>query len=59
MESINDPSLVTLAVNPKEYLEYIKSEYINKKRKGIKKGSVGMDYENFAERIRPLFDFDS
>ena len=59
VESINDPCLVTLATNPKEYLEYFQSEAINKKHKGIKKGAVGMDYENFAERIKPLFNFDS
>ena len=59
VESINDPCLVTLATNPKEYLEYFKSESINKKRKDIKKGAVGMDYENFAERIKPLFHFDT
>ena len=52
VESINDACLVTLAVNPKEYLEYFQSETINKKHKGIKKGSVGMDLENFAERIK-------
>ena len=51
--------MVTLAVNPKEYYEYFKSENINKKHKGIKKGSLGMDFENYAERIKPLFDFDS
>ena len=59
IENINDPCLVTLAVNPKEYLEYFKSEIINKKHKEIKKGSVGMHYENFAERIKPLFSFDT
>ena len=59
VESINDPCLVTLATNPKEYLEYFKSKSINKKHKGIKKGAVGMDYENFAERIKPLFHFDT
>ena len=59
VESINDPCLVTLATNPKEYLEYFKSESINKKHKDIKKGAVGMDYENFAERIKPLFHFDT
>ena len=37
VESINDPCLVTLAVNPKEYFEYFESENINKKHKGIKK----------------------
>ena len=59
VENINDPCLVTLAVNPKEYLEYLKSENINKKHKGVKKGSVGMNYENITERIKPLFDFDT
>ena len=59
VESINDPCLVALATNPKEYLEYFKSQSINKKHKGIKKGAVVMDYENFAERIKPLFHFDT
>ena len=31
VDSINDPCLVTLAVNPKEYFEYFKSENVNKK----------------------------
>ena len=59
VESIDDPCLVTLAVNRKEYFEYFKSENVNKKHKGIKKGSAGMEYENYAERIKPLHDFDS
>ena len=58
VENINDPCFVTLAVNPKEYLEYFKSENVNKKHKGIKKGLVGMDFENFAERIKPFHSFD-
>ena len=33
VESINDPCLVTLAVNPKEYFEYFKSENVNKKQR--------------------------
>ena len=59
VEHIDDPCYVTLAVNPKEYLEYFKSDSVNKKHKGIKKGSVGMDYENYAERIKPLFSFET
>ena len=59
VESVNDPCLVTLAANPKEYLQYFKSQAINKKHKGIKKGAVGMDYKNFAEIIKPLFNFDT
>ena len=61
VENMNDSCLITLAVNPKEYIEYFKSENLKKKQKhkGIKKGSVGMDYENFVERIKPLYDFDT
>ena len=32
VENINDPCLVTLAVNPKEYIEYFKSENVKKKQ---------------------------
>ena len=59
VESISDPCLVTLAVNPKEYFEYFKSENVNKKHKGIKKGFAGMDFENYAERIKPLYNSES
>ena len=59
VEHIDDPCYVTLAVNPKEYLEYFKSNSTNKKHKGIKKGSTGMEHENCAERMKPLFDFNT
>ena len=45
-----------MAVNPKEYYEYFKSENSNKKHKGNKKGSPGLEYENYAERIKPLIN---
>ena len=57
VEHIDDRCYVTLAVNPKEYYEYFKTVNSNKKHKGIKKGSPGMEYENYAERIKPLIDF--
>ena len=37
IENISDPCLLTSAVNPKEYLELLKSRYLNEKHKGIKK----------------------
>ena len=58
VENIDDPCYVTLAVNPKEYFEYFKSELVNKKHKGIKKGSIGMEFKNYAERIEPIKEFD-
>ena len=59
VEHVNDLCYVTLAVNPKEYFEFFKSQKSNKKHKGIKKGSAGMEYDNYAERIKPLFDFNT
>ena len=59
VESIYDPCLVTLSVNPKEYFEYFQSQRVNKKHKGIKKGAPGMNYDNYSERIKPLYDFKS
>ena len=38
------------ACNPKEYYELVKNSYVNKKHKGIKKGSPGMNLENYAQR---------
>ena len=59
VEIIDDPCLVTLAVNPKEYFEYFQSQRVNKKHKGIKKEAPGMNYDNYSERIKPLYDFKS
>ena len=59
VEHVNNPCDVTLAVNPKEYFELFKTDTINKKHKGIKKGSAGMDYKNYSERIKLLFDFET
>ena len=59
VEHIDNPCYVTLAINPKEYFEYFQSTKLNKKHKGIKKGSKGMDYENYAARIAPLKDFET
>ena len=57
VENINDPCYVTLAVNPKEYSEYFESGNCNKKHKGIKRGAKGMEYENYAERIKAIINF--
>ena len=59
VEHIDDPCYVALAANPKEYFEYFTSESVNKKHKGIKKGSIGMEYKNYAERIKALLNFET
>ena len=47
-----------MAVNPKEYLDLLKDRVLNKKHKGVKKGSSGFGFENFAQRIKPLVNFN-
>ena len=37
VESIDNANLVTIAVNPKEYIEIFKNKVMNKKHKGVKK----------------------
>ena len=51
IENIDDPCMVTVALNPKEYFEGFKSENINKKHKGLKKGVPSMEFEDYAKRI--------
>ena len=48
-----------MAVNPKEYLELLKDRVLNKKHKGIKKGLSGLGFEKFAQRIKPLVNFNA
>ena len=59
VEHIDGPCYVTLAVNPKEYFEFFKDYSTNKKHKGIKKGSKGMDFHNYASTIKCLKNFDT
>ena len=51
VENIDNPCQLTIASNPKEYFEMFEDRGTNKKHKGIKEGSSGMDFENFASRI--------
>ena len=47
IESIDNPNVVTIAVNPKEYLEVFRNKELNKKHEGIKKSTPGMNFESF------------
>ena len=54
IEHIDNPNVCTIAVNPKEYFEKFKNRDINKKHKGVRKGTRGMMFENYANRIKRL-----
>ena len=43
-------------MNPKDYYEQLEDNSFNKKHKSISKGSPGMDFENYANRILALND---
>ena len=54
IEHIDNPNACTIAVNPKEYFEKFKNKDTNKKHKGVRKGTRGMMFENYANRIKRL-----
>ena len=59
IENINNPNVCTIAVNPKEYFEKFRNKDFNKKHKGVKKGTAGMMFENYANQIKHLrYDLD-
>ena len=51
IEHIDSPCILTIAANPKEYFEMFEDKGINKKHKGIKKGSSRLGFENVSQRI--------
>ena len=54
IENIDNPNVCTIAVNPKEYFEKFRNKDFNKKHKGVKKGTAGMMFENYANQIKHL-----
>ena len=56
-ESINIPNIITISINPKEYLEEFEDLSINKKHKGIKKGTPGMDFSAYCSKLSDITDY--
>ena len=59
VKNIDNSCYITITVSPKEYFEVFKNQKMNKKHKGIKKGSHGMEFNNFAGRIKSLLNLDT
>ena len=57
VENINNINILTIAINPKEYFEKYKDFSINKKHKGLKKNTPGMDFEAYSERLATLHEY--
>ena len=47
IESIGNQNICMIAVNPKEYFEKFKNRKINKKHKGVRRDTPGMDFERY------------
>ena len=57
-EHIEDPCFVTIATNPKQYIEYFQTQDINKRHKGIRKSENCMNLESFPKRIDLLREIE-
>lgn len=58
IEHLDNPCLVTVAVNPTEHYQSFEDNSFSKKYKGMKKPLSGMDFEKYASRISSLNDCD-
>ena len=51
IQNIDNPNICTIAINPKEYFEKFKNRKINKKHKGVRRDTPGINFESYAEKI--------
>ena len=54
IEKIDKRSVITIALNPKEYYECFTDHFDNKKHKGLHKSTRGMDFDSYSERLSDL-----
>ena len=57
IESINKANVITIALNPKKYYERFDDHSDNKKYKGLKKSTRGMDFDSYSSRLPDLNEF--
>ena len=57
IESINNPNILTIPINQKEYFEKYRDKNINKKHKGLKRDTPRMDFEAYSCRLASLHEF--
>ena len=59
IESIDKPNVITIALNPKEYYERFIDHSDNKKHKGLKKSTPGMDFDSYSTRLSDLTEYSN
>ena len=58
IENIGNPNICTIAINPKEYFENFKNRNNNKKHKGFRRDSPGINFEGYVEKISSVRQSD-
>ena len=57
VENISRANVITIAINPKEYLEGFDDYSINKKHKGLKKGTRGMNFDVYCSKLASISEY--
>ena len=57
--SINKINVTTIALNPKEYYERLIDHSDNKKHKGLKKSTPGMNFDSYYNRLSDLTEYSN
>ena len=55
IENIDQPNVITIALNPKEYYERFANH--TKKHKGLKKSTPDMDFDSYLSRLSDLTEY--
>ena len=58
VESIHNPNIIPISVNPREYFENYRNKRINKIHKRLKRDTAGMDFEAYSSRLLSLHEFN-
>ena len=57
VENIEVANIITIAINPKEYREEFENRSSNKKHKGIKRGTSGMDFASYCSKLCDIMEY--
>ena len=57
IENIDNPNILIITINPKEYFEKYKDYSINTKHKGVKKNTPSMNFEAYSKRLATLREY--
>ena len=57
IENINKANIIMIALNSKEYYEIFEDHSDNKKHKGMKKSTAGMDFDSYLGRLSDRNEF--